>query len=76
MSKKEHHLVPNSERGGWDIKKSGGEHSIKHFDIKKDAEQFGRQISQNQGTEFFIHGKDGKIQQRDSHGNDPRNRKG
>lgn len=27
--------------------------------------------ARNQGTEFYIHGKDGKIQNKDSHGNDP-----
>ena len=35
------------------------------------AVEAGRKISQNQGTEFYIHGKDGKIQNKDSHGNDP-----
>ena len=42
-----------------------------HFDKKQDAVDAGRKISQNQGTEFYIHGKDGKIQNKDSHGNDP-----
>ena len=36
-----------------------------------EAVDAGRKISQNQGTEFYIHGKDGKIQNKDSHGNDP-----
>jgi hypothetical protein len=33
----------------------------------------GRAISRHQGTELVIHGKDGVIQQKDSHGHDPRN---
>jgi hypothetical protein len=33
----------------------------------------GRTISRHQGTELVIHGKDGVIQQKDSHGHDPRN---
>lgn len=71
MSKrKEHHIVPNSD-GGWSIKKGGGERSIKDFDRKSDAESVGRVISQNQGSELVIHGKDGKIQRSDSHGHDP-----
>jgi hypothetical protein len=65
-----HHVVPNAD-GGWDVKKSGAIRSIRHFDKKQDAIDAGRQISQNQGTEFYIYGKDGKIQGRDSHGNDP-----
>jgi hypothetical protein len=70
VSRKEHHIVPNRV-GGWSIKKSGGEKAIKNFDRKSDAEDFGRVISQNQGSELIIHGKDGKVQRSDSHGNDP-----
>lgn len=67
-----HHVVPNSE-GGWDIKRSGGEKSIKHFDIKQDAVDAARKISQNQETELVIHNKNGQIGNKDSHGNDPCN---
>ena len=65
-----HHVVPNPE-GGRDIKKSGSQRSSGHFDRKIDAEKAGREISSNQETEFVIHGKDGRIQRKDSHGNDP-----
>jgi hypothetical protein len=71
MSIDSYHIVPNSDKGGWDVKKSGGERSIKHFETKAEAVPFGRGISQNQKTEFFIHKKNGQIQSRDSHGNDP-----
>ena len=67
---KTHHVVHNSN-GGWDIKIGGGEKSIKHFDTKQPAIDYGRSISQRQGTEFFVHGMNGRIQSRDSHGNDP-----
>ena len=65
-----HHVVPNSS-GGWKVKKGGSSKSSGNFETKKEAVDAGRKISQNQGTEFFIHGKNGKIQQKDSHGNDP-----
>ncbi|MGD8781770.1 MAG: DUF2188 domain-containing protein [Ignavibacteria bacterium] len=72
MAKREtHHVVPNKERGGWDVKKGGSEKAIKHFDKKQDAVDHGRQISINQKTEFIIHRKDGIIQKADSHGGDP-----
>lgn len=64
-----HHVVPNSD-GGWDVKKGGANRASGHFDTKQEAVDAGREISRNQGTEFFIHGKDGQIQQKDSHGND------
>lgn len=70
MSKKTHHVVPNPS-GGWDVKKGGAEKASNHFDKKTDAVDKGRQISQHQKSEFYIHGKNGKIQSKDSHGNDP-----
>ncbi len=38
---------------------------------KKEAEEIGRRIAENQNTEIIIHRKDGLIQDRDSYGNDP-----
>lgn len=70
MVRKTHHVVPNQD-GGWDVKKGGGEKSIKHFDRKQDAVDHGREISKNQGSELVIHKKDGTIQKSDSHGGDP-----
>ena len=64
------HVVPNSTKGGWDIKQSGGERSSGHFDTKKEAEGRAREISRNQESELVIHNKDGKISRKDSHGND------
>ena len=70
MSRDEHHVVPNPE-GGWDVKRGGAERASGHFETKQDAVAQGRIISQNQGTEFVVHNKDGKISGSDSHGNDP-----
>lgn len=72
---KTHHVVHNP-KGGWDVKKGGSDKASKHFDKKDDAVDVGREISKNQKTEFFIHGKNGQIQKRDSHGNDPVSSKG
>ena len=70
MPRKTHHIVPNPE-GGWDIKKGGADRASAHFEKKIDAIEHGRTISQNQGTEFLVHNKDGRISQSDSHGHDP-----
>lgn len=76
MSKKSTHVVPNSKKGGWDIRQSKSERSSGHFDTKVEAEQRAREISRNQETELVIHNKDGKIARKDSHGNDPHPPKG
>lgn len=75
MAKKTYHVVPNPD-GGWNVKKGGSDKASNHFDRKVDAVDKGRSISQNQKSEFYIHGKDGKIQSKDSHGNDPNPPKG
>lgn len=70
MARKSHHVVHNPN-GGWDVKKGGAERASIHTNTKQQAIDVGRQISRNQSTEFVIHGQNGRIQQSDSHGNDP-----
>ena len=65
-----HHVVPNPS-GGWDGKRAGGERATKHFETKKQAVDHMRDVSRRHGTELIIHRKDGTIERRDSHGNDP-----
>lgn len=65
-----HHVVPNPD-GGWDVKKGSSKKASHHTDTKAEVVKIARDISRNQNTELFIHGKDGKIQRKDSHGNDP-----
>ena len=65
-----HHVVPDPE-GGWNVKRGGGKRASSHHDTKQQAVDQGREVSRNQGTEFRIHNKDGKIAKSDSHGNDP-----
>ncbi len=70
MARDEHHVVPNPN-GGWDVKRNNAQRASVHAETKAEAVKAGREISRNQGTEFIIHGKDGRIQNPDSHGNDP-----
>ncbi|MDD4687710.1 MAG: DUF2188 domain-containing protein [Candidatus Cloacimonetes bacterium] len=67
---KNHHVVP-SQKGGWDVKRENSEKASGHFDTKREAIDYARQVSRNQKTELVIHNKDGKISKKDSHGNDP-----
>lgn len=70
MAKKTTHVVPNPD-GGWDVKKGGQKKPLSHHGTKSEAIQSGRQTSIAQESELYIHGRDGKIQQKDSHGGDP-----
>lgn len=71
MSKRKTHRVIPHPNGGWDVKRDGAQKASKHCDTKREAEDYGRKISKNQGTELTIHRKDGSIERSDSHGNDP-----
>ena len=76
MSRNAHHVVSNS-KGGWSVRKEGATRASKSFDTKTDAIAWGRKESKCSGTELVIHGKDGTIQRKDSHGkyrNPPRDR--
>lgn len=68
-SKRNQHVVPSG--GDWAVKGAGAKRATEVLPTKREAVERGREISRNQGTELFIHGEDGKIQSRDSHGKDP-----
>ncbi|MEG1581721.1 MAG: DUF2188 domain-containing protein [Clostridia bacterium] len=75
MGRDTHHVVPNPD-GGWDVKRGNGLKASHHTNTKEEAVEIGRKISQNQETEFVVHGKNGRIQTSDSHGKDSRRVKG
>ena len=70
MSKKNYHVVPNSN-GDWRVIKEGNEKATSTFQTQKEAISFGREKAKLYETELVIHGKDGKIRDKDSYGNDP-----
>ncbi|MDP1999945.1 MAG: DUF2188 domain-containing protein [Rhodoferax sp.] len=67
-NKRNQHVVPHQD--GWAVRGAGAQRATETFDRKVDAVQRGREIAQNQGTELLIHGLNGQIQTKDSHGND------
>lgn len=75
MSKKGQHVVP-SPSGGWSVRKTGSSKATKTFPSKQDAIDAAREIARNQKTELYVHGRDGRIRQRDSYGSDPNGLRG
>ncbi|MBF0410971.1 MAG: DUF2188 domain-containing protein [Candidatus Riflebacteria bacterium] len=71
MPRKEHHVVKNTEKGRWDVKREHAQRVSAHAETKAEAISKAREISKNQETELVIHNKDGKISNSDSHGKDP-----
>lgn len=69
MSKRNQHVVPHAD--GWAVRGAGASRATETFERKSEAVDRGREIAKNQRTELVIHGKDGQIQSKDSHGHDP-----
>jgi hypothetical protein len=71
---KNQHVTPHSK--GWQVK---GEGNIKATAITKtqaESEKIAIQIAKVQKSEVVIHGIDGRIRDKKSYGNDPREIKG
>ena len=69
MSKKDIHVVPH--KGGWAVKKEGGERASSVHPTQKAALEQARDQGKRDKVEVVTHGKDGRIRDSDSYGNDP-----
>lgn len=66
---KNQHVVKTDD--GWGIRGENNSRISKNFDTQHKAIKKAREIAINQKSELLIHGKDGKIRERSSYGNDP-----
>lgn len=69
MAARSQHVVPRGNK--WAVRKAGAEKVTRRFNTQREAINAARGIARNQGGEVFIHERDGRLRQRDSHGNDP-----
>lgn len=68
MAKRNQHVVPLGN--GWAVKGEGSKKFTVITETQKDAITVAREIAKNNKSELVIHGKDGKIRDKDSFGND------
>ena len=66
---KNQYVVPTKD--GWGVKGQGNSKLTAKTDTKADPLKIGKEIAKNQQSELTILGKDGKIQNKNSYGNDP-----
>ena len=66
---KNKHVTKHND--GWQVKGAGNSKATKVFDTQAKAIAKAREIAINQESEVVIHGKDGKIREKNSYGNDP-----
>ena len=69
MSGKNQHVVPHA--GGWAVRGAGNSRATSVHETQAQAITHAREIAQNQESEMLIHGRHGRIRERDSFGNDP-----
>lgn len=69
MGKNQH--VTKHPDGGWQVKGAGNEKATKVTSTQKESIDAAKEIAKNQKSEVVIHGKDGRIRDKDSYGNDP-----
>lgn len=74
MSKPGQHVVPRGNK--WSVRKAGASRASGTFPTQQKAINEAKKIAKNQGTELYIHGRDGRIRERNSYGNDPHPPKG
>lgn len=67
--RKNQHVTPHPE--GWAVKAAGTSRVTAVHRTQKAAIRRAVGIAKNQKSDVFIHGRDGKIRDRDSYGNDP-----
>lgn len=69
MTKKAQHVVPRGSH--WGVRSTGASRLSGTFATQDEAIDVARARARAQGTELYIHGRDGRIRERNSYGNDP-----
>ncbi|MEQ8401671.1 MAG: DUF2188 domain-containing protein [Roseitalea porphyridii] len=69
MSRKGQHVVPNGSK--WSVRRSGASRASGTYPTQAEAVDRARDLAKNQGTELYVHGRDGRIRERNSYGSDP-----
>ncbi len=62
------HVVPANS--GWTVREEGTARTS-HYESRQEAVRAGRELASMNHSEHIVHGRDGRIQQRDSYGRDP-----
>ena len=67
--KKDVHVVRRAD--GWAVRRENGQRDSSHHTTQADAIAAARETAKRERLEVVIHGRDGRIRDSDSYGNDP-----
>jgi len=65
----DYHVVPHDD--GWAVRRENASRASSTHRTQREAIDAGRRLAQQTSGELRIHGRDGKIRDSDSFGNDP-----
>lgn len=69
MSTKGRHVVPSGEK--WSVRRAGSSRASGIYATQKEAVAKATEMARSERTEVYIHGRDGRIRERNSFGRDP-----
>jgi hypothetical protein len=65
MAKRNQHVVPAG--GRWTVRSAGAQRASRIFPTQEEAVEHAREKARRDGKELFIHGRDGRVQERSSY---------
>lgn len=68
-AKKNQHVVPRD--GEWAVRSEGSNRVTSVHNTRREAIDAARELARNQASELVIHGRDGRVRERDSYSSDP-----
>jgi hypothetical protein len=71
MANRKHQHVTRRDDGSWQRKREGASKAGSVHETQAEAEAVAKETARREGGEVIIHGRDGKIRDKDSFGNDP-----
>ena len=74
MAGKSQHVTPNGNK--WRVLRAGASRASRIFETQEEAIDFAREKARAAGAELYIHGRNGRIRERNSYGNNPHPPKG
>ena len=74
MAKGDVHVVPGEN--GWRVEVAADGRARSVHSTQAEAREAAREIARRTKRELFVHGRDGRIRERNTYGTDPRSSKG
>ncbi|MCW3780255.1 DUF2188 domain-containing protein [Defluviimonas salinarum] len=71
MPNKDNFWTSPRDDGRWEAQREGGERASRVFDTQQEAWDYTRERARETGGEAFLQGRNGRIRERNTYGDDP-----